>query len=57
VGTFTGGLLSGTSLPFVKLSERGAYVERPVGVPPSAMDSFGLNAKSLDDLATIFDAT
>jgi 2-haloacid dehalogenase len=32
---------------------RTAYVERPVGDPPSAMDSFDLNAKSLDDLAAI----
>jgi 2-haloacid dehalogenase len=36
---------------------RTAYVERPVGDPPTAMDSFDLNAKSLDDLATILDAT
>lgn len=32
---------------------RTAYVERPVGDPPSATDSFDLNAKSLDDLAAI----
>lgn len=31
---------------------RTAYVERPVGDPPSATDSFDLNAHSLDDLAT-----
>lgn len=31
---------------------RTAYVERPVGDPPSAMDSFDLHAKGLDDLAT-----
>jgi len=31
---------------------RTAYVERPVGDPPSAMDSFDLHATSLDDLAT-----
>ena len=31
---------------------RTAYVERPVGDPPSAMDSFDLHAKTLDDLAT-----
>ncbi len=30
---------------------RTAYVERPVGDPPSATDSFDLEAKSLDDLA------
>lgn len=30
---------------------RTAYVERPVGEPPSAMDSFDLHARSLDDLA------
>ncbi|NYH52143.1 2-haloacid dehalogenase [Nocardiopsis arvandica] len=31
---------------------RTAYVERPVGDPPAATDSFDLSAKSLDDLAT-----
>jgi len=31
---------------------RTAYVERPVGDPPSATDSFDLYARSLDDLAT-----
>lgn len=36
---------------------RTAYVERPVGHPPSAMDSFDLHAKSLDDLATSLTAT
>ena len=36
---------------------RTAYVERPVGDPPSATDSFDLSAKSLDDLATILNAT
>jgi 2-haloacid dehalogenase len=30
---------------------RTAYVERPVGDPPSAMDSFDLHATGLDDLA------
>ena len=30
---------------------RTAYVERPVGDPPSAADSFDLYAESLDDLA------
>jgi 2-haloacid dehalogenase len=34
-----------------------AYVERPVGDPPTTMDSFDLHAKSLDDLATILNAT
>lgn len=32
---------------------RTAYVERPVGDPPQASDSFDLEAKSLDDLAGI----
>lgn len=36
---------------------RTAYVERPVGDPPSAMDSFDLHAKSLDDLAKSLNAT
>ncbi len=36
---------------------RTAYVERPVGDPPSAMDSFDLDAKSLDDLAISLNAT
>ena len=36
---------------------RSAYVERPVGDPPSAMDSFDLHATSLDDLATSLNAT
>ena len=31
---------------------RTAYVERPVGDPPDAIDSFDLDARSLDDLAT-----
>ena len=31
---------------------RTAYVERPVGDPPSATDSFDLYARSLDELAT-----
>lgn len=31
---------------------RTAYVERPVGDPPSVTDSFDLHATSLDDLAT-----
>ena len=35
---------------------RTAYVERPVGDPPSALDSFDLHAKSLDDLATRLNA-
>ncbi|MFC5748238.1 haloacid dehalogenase type II [Actinomadura rugatobispora] len=35
---------------------RTAYVERPVGDPPSATDSFDLEAKSLDDLATSLNA-
>jgi 2-haloacid dehalogenase len=34
-----------------------AYVERPVGDPPSVTDSFDLHAKSLDDLATSLNAT
>lgn len=34
-----------------------AYVERLVGDPPSATDSFDLHAKSLDDLATSLNAT
>jgi 2-haloacid dehalogenase len=34
-----------------------AYVERPVGDPPSATDSFDLHAKSLDDLAISLNAT
>ncbi|MGH3508426.1 MAG: haloacid dehalogenase type II [Nocardioidaceae bacterium] len=36
---------------------RTAYVERPVGDPPSAMDSFDLRATSLDDLAMSLNAT
>ncbi len=36
---------------------RTAYVERPVGDPPSATDSFDLKAKTLDELAAILDAT
>jgi len=36
---------------------RTAYVERPVGDPPSAMDSFDLDVKSLDDLAISLNAT
>jgi 2-haloacid dehalogenase len=36
---------------------RTAYVERPVGDPPSTTDSFDLYAKSLDDLAMSLDAT
>lgn len=36
---------------------RTAYVERPVGDPPSAMDSFDLHAESLDALATTLIAT
>ncbi len=35
---------------------RTAYVERPVGDPPSATDSFDLHASSLDDLARSLDA-
>ena len=31
---------------------RTAYVERPVGDPPSATDSFDLFVRSLDELAT-----
>lgn len=34
-----------------------AYVERPVGDPPTATDSFDMSATSLDDLAGILDAT
>ena len=34
---------------------RTAYVERPVGDPPRATDSFDLTAKSLDHLATLLD--
>ena len=30
---------------------RTAHVERPVGDPPSVMDSFDMHAKSLEDLA------
>lgn len=36
---------------------RTAYVERPVGDPPTATDSFDLHAKSLDELATSLNAT
>ena len=36
---------------------RTAYVERPVGDPPRATDSFDLGATSLDDLANIFAAS
>jgi 2-haloacid dehalogenase len=36
---------------------RTACVERPVRDPPSAMDSFDLHAKSLDDLAISLNAT
>jgi 2-haloacid dehalogenase len=36
---------------------RTAYVERPVGDPPRADDSFDFYAKSLDDLATSLNAT
>jgi 2-haloacid dehalogenase len=36
---------------------RTAYVERPVGEPPSAMDSFDLHARNLDDLATSLKAS
>lgn len=36
---------------------RTAYVERPVGDPPTATDSFDLCAKSLDDLAMRLTAT
>ena len=36
---------------------RTAYVERPVGDPPSAMDSFDMHAESLDDLAMSLSAT
>jgi 2-haloacid dehalogenase len=36
---------------------RTAYVERPVGDPPSATDSFDLYTGSLDDLATSLTAT
>ncbi|GAA4623930.1 haloacid dehalogenase type II [Actinoallomurus vinaceus] len=36
---------------------RTAYVERPVGDPPSAIDAFELHAKSLDDLAMRLNAT
>jgi 2-haloacid dehalogenase len=36
---------------------RTAYVERPGGDPPSAMDSFDVHAKSLDDLAIRLNAT
>jgi 2-haloacid dehalogenase len=36
---------------------RTAYVERPVGDPPGAEDSFDLYADSLDGLATGLDAT
>jgi len=32
---------------------RTAYVERPVGDPPSATDAFDLSTKSLDELATV----
>ncbi len=35
---------------------RTAYVERPVGDPPSAKDSFDLQAESLADLAMILTA-
>jgi len=35
---------------------RTAYVERPVGDPPSATDSFDLHAQGLDDLATRLNA-
>lgn len=38
------------------LGMRTAYVERPVGDPPSASDSFDLAAKDLDDLAIQLDA-
>lgn len=34
---------------------RTAYVERPVGDPPSAMDAFDLYASSLDELATMLE--
>jgi 2-haloacid dehalogenase len=36
---------------------RTAYVERPVGDPPSSTDSFDLTADSLDHLATRLQAT
>ena len=36
---------------------RTAYVERPGGDPPGAMDSFDLDVKSLDDLAISLNAT
>ena len=36
---------------------RTAYVERPVGDPPNAMDLFDIRAKSLDELATSLNAT
>jgi 2-haloacid dehalogenase len=36
---------------------RTAYVERPVGDPPNAMDSFDMHAKSLDDLVMNLTAT
>jgi 2-haloacid dehalogenase len=36
---------------------RTAYVERPVGDPPSTTDSFDLQATSLDELATRLDVT
>jgi 2-haloacid dehalogenase len=38
------------------LGMRTAYVERPVGDPPGAADSFDLFAKDLDDLAIQLDA-
>ncbi|WP_017583690.1 haloacid dehalogenase type II [Nocardiopsis valliformis] len=38
------------------LGMRTAYVERPVGDPPSTSDSFDLSAKDLDDLAIQLDA-
>jgi 2-haloacid dehalogenase len=36
---------------------RTAYVERPVGDPPSVLDSFDLRTKSLHDLAMSLDAS
>lgn len=36
---------------------RTAYVERPVGDPPSPTDSFDFHAASLDDLATVLTAS
>lgn len=40
---------------FQAVGLRTAYVERPVGDPPSTSDSFDFYATSLDDLATRLD--